>query len=82
MFTCQAPARSRQEPPTRISQGLRGLVWSAGPPGEGAGMKGGDLLRAALAGGIASSASTLTLHPLDTLKTRIQVGAVETFHGV
>ena len=29
-------------------------------------------MRAALAGGIASSTSTLVLHPLDTLKTRIQ----------
>ena len=33
---------------------------------------GKDLIRAALAGGIASSSSTLALHPLDTLKTRIQ----------
>ena len=33
---------------------------------------GADLVRAALAGGIASSTSTLVLHPLDTLKTRIQ----------
>ncbi len=44
----------------------------AGPPAAESGV-GKDLVRAALAGGIASSSSTLVLHPLDTLKTRIQV---------
>ncbi len=44
----------------------------AGPPAAESGV-GKDLVRAALAGGIASSTSTLVLHPLDTLKTRIQV---------
>ena len=43
-----------------------------GPPAAESGV-GKDLVRAALAGGIASSTSTLVLHPLDTLKTRIQV---------
>lgn len=48
------------------------LALCAGPPAAEQGV-GKDLVRAALAGGIASSTSTLVLHPLDTLKTRIQV---------
>ena len=39
-------------------------------------------MRAALAGGIASSSSTLALHPLDTLKTRIQGTPGATVAGI
>ncbi|CAG9466256.1 unnamed protein product [Pedinophyceae sp. YPF-701] len=40
------------------------------------------LLRAALAGGIASGSSTLLMHPLDTLKTRLQATAGATIGEV
>ena len=40
------------------------------------------LAKAALAGGLASSVSVLTLHPIDTLKTRVQSTAGATFGGM
>lgn len=40
------------------------------------------LLTAALAGGIASCISTVTLFPLDTLKTRLQSTAGATFASI
>ena len=42
----------------------------------------GVLARAALAGGLASSASVLLLHPLDTLKTRVQSTPGATIRGI
>ena len=43
----------------------------AGPPPEEE-RTGRMLVAAALAGGIASCCSTLLLHPIDTIKTRVQ----------
>lgn len=40
------------------------------------------LAKAALAGGLASSVSVLTLHPIDTLKTRVQSTAGATFGSI
>jgi Mitochondrial carrier protein len=42
----------------------------------------GVLARAALAGGLASSVSVLALHPLDTLKTRVQSTPGATIRGI
>ncbi len=40
------------------------------------------LAKAALAGGLASSASVLALHPIDTLKTRVQSTPGATIRGI
>lgn len=56
---------------------LLSRFYAAGPVPESGDNTGRMLLTAALAGGLASGLSTFLLHPLDTIKTRVQstVGA-------
>lgn len=52
-------------------RGANASIHSAGPPAQ-KDKTGKLLVRAALAGGIASGTTTLMMYPLDTLKTRVQ----------
>lgn len=64
-------------PPERLSTADPSMLWfeaatmvPVAPPAAGA-----SVLRSALAGGLASGLSTCLMHPLDTIKTRVQASS-------
>ena len=58
----------------------RSMVWfeaaTVVPLAPPVGAPAGSVLKSALAGGLASGLSTVVMHPLDTLKTRVQASPI------